>query len=223
MVDLEQWRSDLDRWGLARFLHIRIMSFLKPCLTLCRIHTRTPDLAERIRGLREGHSVRIASREDLIRAAEDPVMGLVPTKIDAALDRGDICAAAFDGDKMVAYAWRSFSIAPHVDGLWVTFEHPYRYGYKALTHPDYRGQHLQDAISAVSNAPCIERGYTEALSIVESHNYASITQDLRRSNRVVGWAGYLKLLGRVYPFHTSGARRHTFRFVRSEAPPGGLK
>ena len=76
--------------------------------------------------------------------------------VDASLDRGNICAAAFDRDRMVAYVWRSFSTAPHTDGLWVTFERPYRYGYKAFTAPAYRGQHLQDALSAPQQVP---RGY----------------------------------------------------------------
>jgi len=214
-MNWEQWRKDLERWGPLRFLHIRIMLFLRPWLILARVHVRTLSRTARVPELPEGYSVRIATRDELVRAALDTTMGLRLASIDAALDRGDICAAAFDRDRMVAYVWRSFSTAPHVDGLWVTFERPYRYGYKALTHPDYRGQHLQDALSFLTEPPSVERGYTEGLAFVETHNYASIAQDLRRGNRVVGWAGYFKLFGRVYPFRTPGARRHTFKFVRS--------
>ena len=141
-------------------------------------------------------------------------MGLQPSDVEAALSRGDICAAAFRNDRMVAYTWRSFSTAPHVDGLWVEFERPYRYGYKMFTHPDCRGQHLQEAIGGLTDAMCIERGYTRSISFVETHNYPSVATDLRRGNRRVGWAGYLKLFGWVFPFRSPGARRHTFRFVR---------
>lgn len=215
-MDLDQWRSDIGRWGFLRALHIRVMSSLKRWLTVCRIHTRPLDRTTGMPDLAEGCSVRIATRDELVRAALDPVMGLRTASIDAALDRGDICAAVFDRDRMVAYVWRSFSTAPHADGLWVTFERPYRYGYKAFTRPEYRGQHLQDALSFLTERLGVERGYTEGLSFVETHNYASVAQDLRRGNRVVGWAGYIKLFGRVYPFRTPGARRHTFRFVRRD-------
>lgn len=166
-----------------------------------------------------GRTARIATRSELMLAARDPVMGLRPESIDAALERGDMCSAVFEQERMLAYAWRAFSTAPHVDGLWVTFERPYRYGYKSLTHPDYRGQHLQSLASPVTDAACIERGYRKTLGFVESHNYASITNSLRLGNRLVGWAGYFKFFGRVYPFRSPGARKHTFRFVRSEARP----
>jgi hypothetical protein len=217
MPDLEQWRSDISRWGALRFAHIRVMSFLRHWLTVCRIHVRPLNASARVPTLPPGYTVRIVTVEDLLEAARDPIMDLRPASIHAALERGDFCASAFDGDRMIAYVWRSFTTAPHVDGLWVTFERPYRYGYKAFTRAEYRGMHLQDALSYLTEPPCIERGYPMAIAFVETHNYSSITQDVRRGNRVVGWAGYLKLFDRVYPFHTPGARKHTFRFVRSRS------
>ena len=214
MPDFDQWRKDLERWGVVRFLHIRAMTFLRRWLTLCRVHVRKLDAAAPMPELKAPFTARIATKDDLLEAARDPAMGMQASAIEAALERGDMCGAVFDGDRMVAYTWRSFTTAPHADGLWVTFARPYRYGYKALTRPEYRGMHLQDAAVVVTEAACIERGYTHGVSFVESHNYPSITQDNRRGNRLVGWAGYVKLFGRVYPFRTPGAKRHTFRFVR---------
>ena len=149
-------------------------------------------------------------------------MELDPVRIDAALRRGDLCVAAFDHshdpasdhERLVSYTWRSFTTAPHVDGLWVTFERPHRYGYKGFTHPDYRGRHLQDLVTYETDALCIERGFRYGLTIIETHNFASIASNRRRGGRVVGWAGYFKLLGHVLPFRSRGARRHTFRFVK---------
>ena len=218
MAERTEERSDFERWGAMRFFFIRVAMRFKRWLTLCRIHTRVLDQPAREPLLPKGFSVRVTSREELLRAAQDPVMGLNPANVDAALQRGDLCAATFDGDRMVAYVWRSFSTAPHADGLWVTFERPYRYGYKGFTHPDYRGQHLRDAPVFLTDRLCVERGFTHALAFVELGNLPSIAQDQRRDNRVVGWAGYFKLFGRVYPFRTPGARRHTFRFVRRSEP-----
>lgn len=117
-----------------------------------------------------------------------------------------------------SYTWRSFTTAPHVDGLWVAFERPVRYGYKAFTHPDYRGRHLQDLVSYHTDALSLDRGFRDALSIIEAHNFASIASDKRRGNRIVGWAGYIKAFGPVFPFRSPGARRYTFRFVKDHFP-----
>ena len=224
MVDYSHWRRDFNRWGAARFVHIRIMSLLKPWLTLFRLNTRRLAPVPLPTELPATYWVRIVTRDELVTAAGDPVMELGPAEFDDALARGDICAGVFDGDRLIAYIWRSFSAAPHRDGLWATFERPYRYGYKGFTHPDYRGQRLQDPVSHLTNALCIERGYPLAISLIESHNYASIVGSARRGNTEVGWAGYFKLFGRVYPFRSPGAKRHTFNFVRSsDVPPAAMR
>ena len=75
------------------------------------------------------------NREDLVRAAEDPAFGLATADIDTALARGDICAAAFDGERLVSYVWRSFSTARYGDDVWVEIRTPYRYAYKGFTDP----------------------------------------------------------------------------------------
>jgi hypothetical protein len=222
MIDRVQWHNDLSRWGLPRAVYIRTMVLLKPWFTLCGVYVREHDPAARSHAPAPGISVRAATRAELLRAAQDPIMELDPATVDAALRRGDICVAAFDStrehvsdpERLVSYAWRSFTTAPHVEGLWVTFERPHRYGYKSLTLPDYRGRHLQDLVSYYTDALCLERGFRYGLAIIETHNFASIASNLRRGSRVVGWAGYVKLFGRVFPFRSSGARRHTFRFVK---------
>ena len=218
MIDLAQWRSDVSRWGLPRSAYIRTMNSLKPWLTLFVVNVREQHSVERSNDGVPGISVRAANQAELVWAARDPEMGLNPVTIDAALRRGDICVGAFDRqtnpERLVSYTWRSFTTAPHVDGLWVAIERPVRYGYKAFTHPDYRGRHLQDLVSYYTDALCLDRGFRYALSIIETHNFASIASDKRRGNRVVGWAGYIKALGHVFPFRSPGARRHTFRFVK---------
>lgn len=88
----------------------------------------------------------------------------------------------------------------------------------SFTHPHFRGRHLQDLVAYEIDALCINRGYPYALAIIETHNFASIASNRRRGGRVVGWAGYVKLFGRVFPFRSRGAPRHTFRFVTPGYP-----
>ena len=71
-------------------------------------------------------------------------------------------------------AWRAFSPAPHSPGLWVAFEKPYRYGYKAYTRPEYRGRHLQKPIRLLADAYSIALGYTATVSYIELHNFPSM-------------------------------------------------
>lgn len=155
--------------------------------------------------------MRLATRDELMEAARDPEFGLVPADVDLALARGDICAAAFDGERMVSYVWRSFSSAKYGDDLWVEIRKPYRYGYKGYTMPEYRGRHLQNSVALFTDDLCVARGHTHSLSLIETHNYPSVQSELRRHSVLVGWVGYFRIFGRTYPFRTPGARKHELR------------
>lgn len=212
MPNFSEWKSDLNRWGFRRFLHLRLMSKLRRWLVLSQVRLRIQDAAasERANSV-AGCTVRLADRDNLLAAARDPEFGLVPADIDAALARGDICAAAFEGDRMVSYVWRSFSSARYGDDLWVEIQKPYRYGYKGFTQPEYRGRHIQNTVALFTDALCVARGHTHSLSLIETHNFASIISEQRRHSEVVGWVGYLKIFGRTYPFRSPGARRTGIR------------
>ncbi|HEX2482149.1 MAG TPA: hypothetical protein VHQ69_09735 [Methylomirabilota bacterium] len=74
------------------------------------------------------------------------------------LDRGDLCVAAFEGERLIAYVWRAFGSTPAEDGLWITVPKPARYGYKSFTRPEYRGRHIQQVLSFSTDRLCFERG-----------------------------------------------------------------
>lgn len=211
-----EWFADLRRWGLRRFLHKRMMMTLRPLLFLSRIYTRRFAASDMREDPPPGYEVRFASREELLQAAEDPSMGLSPEGVSEALERGDVCSAIFHEGRLVAYMWRSFTRAPHADGLWVAFEKPYRYGYKALTHVDHRGKHLSSVMGPHADFYSLERGFDHTIGFVETHNYPSITSEVRRGNRPIGYAGYLRAFGRVFPFRSPGVRRAGFAFYRPD-------
>jgi hypothetical protein len=161
-----------------------------------------------------GIEVRVATREELLAASADPALDLPREFLELALGKGDFCVAAFVGDRIVAYTWRAVSPTPHCPGLWVAFDRPgQRYGYKSLTRPEYRGQHLLAAVSVFADPLLVARGYPEAISFVESDNFASLHGNLRHGNRQVGYAGFLAWRGRHYPFRSPGAKRYGFRFL----------
>ncbi|MBM4202825.1 MAG: hypothetical protein FJ194_01565 [Gammaproteobacteria bacterium] len=190
-----------------------------PWFVLARVSVRNIT-AEAVPGnVIEGLSVRLASRAELLQAAEEKPDALSTDFVNAALDRGDICVAAFDGEHLVGFIWGSFSTAPHSDGLWVKAEHPYRYGDKSFVEPQYRGQRLVFALQRARDMVCLERGYPLNVGFIETHNYPSLLATIRSGSKRVGYAGYVRLFGRSYPFRTPGVVPHTFQFYRREVPP----
>jgi len=130
--NFSEWRSDLDRWGFRQFLHLHLMSKLRRWLVLSQVRLRFQEAdASELGNSVAGCTVRLADRDDLVAAARDPQFGLVRAHVDAALARGDICAAAnaalaaYSGDVVVLLdkqPWRPDASRwcwPHSAGPWM--------------------------------------------------------------------------------------------------------
>jgi len=217
LVDAADFFTDYRTWGLTKTLYARLMRALSRWLFFCVVELRPLRSDPNVPTLAPGRRVRVATQEELDTITDDPVYEITKTFIRDSLKRGAYCMAAFDGDTIVSYTWRAFSTAPHVEGLWVEFDRRYRYGYKGFTHPDYRQQGLQNAISLLSDAECIRRGRTHGIGFIETHNYPSLISNHKRGNKRVGYAGFLRIRGRLFPFRTPGAKRHGFRFYLPSA------
>jgi GNAT superfamily N-acetyltransferase len=203
--------NNARRWGIVKTTYGTVMRRLRPWLMLSEIRLQP---AGEVSTPEDGKT-RIASRDDLLRASFELPEHFDPEFVQDALERGDVCVAAFDEQKITAFAWRSFSTAPHQDGLWVSFPRGYCYCYKLFTLPEYRGKHILD--SEVTENLAAQRGCTHLMTFAETHNYPSITRSNRIGATVVGYAGYFLLFGRPYPFRSLGARKHQFRFYRKPA------
>ena len=135
-----------------------------------------------------------------------------------AFDKGDACDAIFHDGKIVSYTWIAFSPTHDSDGVFIEFRKGDRYGYKALTRPEYRGQHLRRRPQ--SDEYCHRRGCTHVIAFVDVINRSSLRSAAARGNVRIGYAGYLKR-GRVFvPFRSRAVRRRGFRFfIPDPAPP----
>jgi hypothetical protein len=170
-----------------------------------------------------GIATRVMTADDLQRAQASSPEHFQPDFVAAAAARGDRCVGAFDGDRVVSYFWMSFTTAPVGAGLWVRIRPPFRYGYKSFTDPGYRGRKLLDSVALPGDEHCRAQGYTHNISYIETHNMASVTSSLRRGTVFVGYAGWLNVFGRAWPFRSPGARRHGFSFYRPvQDPRSGL-
>ena len=204
----------VEQWGWRRAGWSALMNALKPWLFLCRIVVLRIEDYPQSAELRGGLEMRKAGREDLMVAMQDQPGHFSLSFIDDALSRGDYCVGAFDGCRMVAWAWASLKQAPHGDGLCVEIEPPYSYGYKWFTTPEYRGQGIIGQLTILRDKLGAELGCSHNLGFIETHNYASWASSQRLGSRTVGYAGYFKLFGKAFPFRTPGVVKHTFRFAR---------
>ena len=156
----------------------------------------------------------LADRRELLPHCADPNLKLSTNFVCAALARGDICVAAFDGARLVAYEWVAFGPTPHIGGVWVEFDKTARYGYKQFVLPQYRGQRIAAALATHSDGWCKRRGRSHAVSFIDLDNEASWHASLRVGNETVGYAGYVTIFGVFISFRTAGARQAGFRFHR---------
>jgi GNAT superfamily N-acetyltransferase len=206
--------STLQRWGLRKAIWSKLMGWAKPWFFLCRVNALEIEAYPEVAPPGGQLTIRLATREDLLAAAEEYPDQLSASFVEEAMSRGDYCVAAFDQAQMVAWAWASFDLAPHGDGLWVKVEPPYSYGYKWYTKPEYRGRGIILQLTVLRDKIGREAGRTHNIGFVETHNYASWRSTRRLGSHMVGYAGYFKLFGKPYPFRTPGVVKHSFRFVR---------
>lgn len=201
--------SDYRRWGLARAFFIRVMSGLDRYagLHLYRVFVRPLTRSHPPMDAHPRISISMARPEELYKAAEDPDLDLAAEFVTDALARGDRAFAAFDGEDLVAYTWRTSTAAPHADGLWVKVVAPYCYGYKAFTRESHRGRHLSGAMSFFSDAYGLERGSTTHVGFVELSNYASLAVEKTKRTQAAGYVGYANCFGRIIPFRSPAARK----------------
>jgi len=157
--------------------------------------------------LPRGIAVRIVPREELLKAAGDPHLDLDPGFVRDALARGDMAFGAFEGGRLVGYTWRTFTEAPDRDGLWARVSHPYQYSYKGFTRPSHRRRRIHVAITAFADAYFLRRGYAFEVGYLELDNFASIGLADFMGRRRIGYAGYVRWLGRSIPFRTPAVKK----------------
>ena len=206
-------QESIKQWGLPKTLYGSLVRLLSHWVVICSLHSRPLIEMKDDGDLPDEVSIRIATQEELRLACKEMPNELSLDFITNALARGDVCVGAFAGQYLVAFVWRSYSTAPHVNGIWVSIDKPYRYTYKAYTRPDYRGRGLNKNVIDYKNKISIDQGYTHGIGFIRVDNFKSLTAARKlQGHEVVGFAGYFQLFGRVIPFRSKGAKKSNFRF-----------
>jgi GNAT superfamily N-acetyltransferase len=145
----------------------------------------------------------------------DAALELRAARVRAALDRGDVCVGAYDGDRLIAYEWVAFGTTPHVAGLWVEFKASDCYIYRKFVHPAYRGLGISALLDAEANLVAARHKRERVVCAIDLDNVASWKAAKRSGSSTVGYVGYIACFGFCIPFRTPRAMEQGFRFYDS--------
>ena len=161
--------------------------------------------------------LRVLCVPDLLPLCADAELNLRPDAVVAAYQRGDLCVAAFDGDRLAGYCWVAFRPLPHLDGVWVRFEPAVAWAYKSLVRPAYRGRGIAAALYRFLDPECLNRGCSRSVICVERHNRPSISAALRAGYASDGYGAYLLRSARLLAWSSPRAKERGIAFFL----PGG--
>jgi hypothetical protein len=149
------------------------------------------------------------SEDRLLEFAKNPENKLSEEFVRNAIERGDKCYGARNGDELAATGW--YSNQPTDDeGILVNFSPEYVYMYAGFTHPKYRGQRLHAIGMTRALQAFLDEGYKGLISYVNSHNFKSLHSASRMDYRTVGTIVALKLGKLLLSWSTRGCRQVGF-------------
>jgi len=164
-----------------------------------------------------GIRVELLDEAALVAHCADPELELSPASAREAFARGDVCTGVLQGDRLLGYAWFAFAATPESGGIWVDFAPHAIYTYRHFVRPGHRGRRLVSGLLAAADAYAMERGRASCLTLIYTHNKASIRATERSGARTVGYAACLKLFGRLLCWRSAGVRRQQLRFYRPQS------
>jgi len=165
----------------------------------------------------DGIRCRLLAEDELLSHCWDRELELSEKSARAAFARGDVCVGALEGERLVGYAWYAFGATPESGGVWVDFAPQLRYSYRHFVRPGDRGRRITAGLLPAGDALCRERERTGCLTLIHTHNRASIRASGRAGARTAGFAAYLRLFGRVLCWYSPGAKALGLRFFRPQS------
>ncbi len=216
MRQLTNLRNNAERWGWWRaLLHVFVRSAEKYLgIHIYVVRARSIPSSPKYPASNSNLTYRQISENELLHYASDPALELGSEFVANALSRGDLAFGAFDDESLVSYIWRSRSAAPDADGVWIRAEHPYNYSYKSFTRKDYRGRRISPVVHLFSDNEMYKRNFRFRIGFVAITNYASLEMGKHMESKVLGYAGYFSLLGKLIPFRSKKVKSTGFEFFK---------
>ena len=166
----------------------------------------------------QGLTIREALAADLEQAIKRPELGISGDFLTTAQKHGARCFAAFDKQEMVAYTWRTSSMAPH-EYVGVSIASPYVYAFKGWTLPSHKGLRLNAIVNRKANEVYRNEGFTHFLTFTSPYNQASLNaMKPEYGYERIGYAAYGMILGKYWSLYTPKVQATSFRFGPPRKP-----
>ena len=164
-----------------------------------------------------GVVLREAQKEELIAYSDLKGIEMSDDFVRTSFSHGERIFCAFSGAEIVGYAMSAVGLAQHVDGIWIVTSRDFAFSFKVYVDPDYRGRKLGPALIQLGDNEMRRAGFSKRIGFSSLENWSSKQMSAHIGARTVGFAGYMKLFGRLRTFSSRGARRVRFRFVERTA------
>lgn len=140
--------------------------------------------------------------------------------VHEAMQRGDRCFAALDGDVLASAGWYSTLPTPVADGLDLWFAPDWAYMYKGYTAHAYRGRRLHGIGMARAMAAYVDEGYRGLISYVDAANIASLKSCARLGYVTFGTALAVRVGDRWWTHATKDCADYRFELRPANAGRG---
>lgn len=128
-----------------------------------------------------------------------------------AFARGDVCIASFHDGSIVGHSLYTRLPTQVNDGVVFEFPSSFVYGFESRTAPSHRGRKLESSRWQVSQRVMeeLEGHNVPRIFYIDVLNFESLAANRRPgvNNRLVGYSGYARVLGRWRTFRSPGCRR----------------
>lgn len=213
---LDHLKGNANRWGWPRALFdIVVRGFVRYLgVHIYVVRVRQIQAEAKYPETNPELTFRRIEQDELRDFCQVPELKLSREFVRGAISRGDLAFGAYDGPHLVSYIWRAVESAPDADGIWIKVDKPYNYSYKSYTRPRYRGRRISPVVHLFSDHEMRKLGYEYRAGFVSISNYASLSMGKHMGSRRIGYAGYITLFGRLFPFRTRSVKAIGFEFFR---------
>jgi hypothetical protein len=210
-------RNQAPTGSIITALHTRLMQVVQRHFGLNVYRVLARPLAPAAGGSSGAIRMTLLDEAAVLAQCGDPELELSTASVRDSFARGDLCAGALEGERLLGYAWFAFGATPESGGTWVDFAPGAIYTYRHFVRPSRRGQRIAAGLLCVADACAVQRGRASCLTLIYTHNRASIRSTERSGSRTVGYAACLRLFGRLICWRSPGARRQSLRFFRPQS------
>lgn len=215
-----RYRQSIERWGFRKATTAALLRRAEILSGLRISSVRFGELPLReitpVPEVPPGTELRPLTLEDVRQNLDDQDLELSISPFRFAIDHGHVPLGLFIEGRLLHYTIYGNTIAPGPDNLVVRMNPGFIYVYRTFTHPAFRGRHLVQLRTHLSQVLWSklmgDTPYRGFVSYIDAHNLSSIATNERYGDSLIGYAGYLPVGSRFLFFRSKGAKTVGFRF-----------